>query len=80
MAKLRIHTLWESSEDLDSSPDIPWLVAAADEYTLSDGDPSTYETAKAKKARRELIIEIDEDAVRTLFDPKVVKGTVVDGG
>ena len=77
MAKLRIFTLWESSAGMDASPEIPWLVDAIDEYTVSDGDPSDYEAAKAKPNRLEIIIEIDEAAVRTLFDAKTVKGTVV---
>ena len=79
--EVRIYTLWESSE-----PDIPWLVAAIDEYTFEDGSPDAYKKAKEGEGlrgeparnRRELVIDIPESAVRALFGQPEVKGTVVD--
>lgn len=79
MAKLFIYTLWESSAHMDDNPDIPWLVDAVDEHTIADGDSREYEKKRDHKDRRELVIEIDEAAVRKLFDAPVVKGTVIGG-
>jgi hypothetical protein len=71
-----IHTLWHAGED----GDMPWIVDAVDEYTLdANGGEFTPEYLKkrADPSVRELLIDIPEKDVRALFDPPVVKATIV---
>jgi hypothetical protein len=73
---MRIFTVWE---DALNDTEMPWMVAAVDEYTVEshDGYPAEYKSAlnaKGPGRRRELVIEISEVAVLKLFRPAVVKG------
>jgi hypothetical protein len=69
---MRITTAWIPDPDTGDGP--PFLVAA---HSWLDEPPSTYidEVARWNQVR-ELVIEIDNDAVRALFDPPTVKGEV----
>ena len=75
---MRIYTLWATAPTNSS----PWLVAAADGYTVDEeGFPKGYEDEAVRvvdgNTRRELIIEIPDEAVDELFHVPVIS---VDGG
>jgi len=74
---MRIYTLWERENDKDT--EIPWIVAAVDEYTIDNNCefPKEYLDKRASLNVRELILDIPERAVRELFDSPGVKATVV---
>lgn len=71
-----IHTLWHAGSD----GDVPSLIDAVDEYTVDSNDafPPEYLKRRADPLVRELLIDVPAVAVRALFDPPVVKGTVKD--
>lgn len=73
---MKIRTLWEGEED---SNNMPWLVAAVDEYTIEEhsGLPDSY-VEEMSENRRELVIEVPDAVVLKLFKPPVVKAEIVE--
>lgn len=77
---MRIYTLWEEGGERE----LPWLVAAVDEYTVEDcGWPEKYDeerhaTSTGGRVRRELLIEVPDSAVDKLFQTPEVKGKVIE--
>lgn len=71
---MRIRTLWAESEADD---ELPWLVAAVDEYTIDahNGLPDFYKEQMLAE-HRELIVDIPTEAVRALFNVNTVIGKV----
>jgi len=70
-----IYTLWQQPQD----GDVPSLLDAMDEYTIDSCDFSPeYKEKRERGNVRELIINVPENAVRTLFDTPVVKATIVE--
>lgn len=72
---LLIYTLWQAGDE----GDIPWLVAAVDEYSVdaNNGFPAEYAKLRERSDHRELVIRVPEKAVRSLFESPVVKAEVV---
>lgn len=73
MADLKIRTIWEEGVD----GDMPWLVAAVDEYTIEEhgGIPDFYKK-EMTKGRQELVITVPDKAVLKLFEVPVVEAKV----
>lgn len=68
-----IRTIWAESGDNE----MPWLVAAVDEYTIEEhGKLPDFYTEKLKPEHRELLIAVPERVVRELFKPRMTDGTV----
>jgi hypothetical protein len=74
---MRIYTLWQRENENDT--DIPFIVDAVDEYTLDNNCefPAKYVEKRADINVRELVLDVPEAAVRTLFDSPGVKAAVV---
>jgi hypothetical protein len=74
---MRIWLLWAPSD----GDDMPWLADAVDEYTIEEhGDfPPEYKKRREDFKCREMMIDISEKAVRALFEPPLVKATILDG-
>ena len=72
---MRIYTLWHRGDDDDA----PWIVDAVDEYTVDNNCelPPPYLEKRNDVNVRELVIDVPEKAVRSLFDAPAVKATVV---
>lgn len=72
---MKIYTLWHEGQ----GGDIPWLVGAVDEYTVDEnnGFPEAYAEMRKRTYHRELVIDVPENAVRTLFDSPEVKGSII---
>ncbi len=72
---MKITTLWEDG----LHNEMPWLVAAYDEHTFDEcGEPPVYTAMREKNPkRRELIIEIPDEAVELIFAAHEVQGEVI---
>ena len=69
---MKIYTLWHEGDD-----GIPWLLNAVDEYCVEEnGWPSAYLTDKAKPHVREVVIDLSEKAIKEVFAPPPIKGTI----
>ncbi len=72
---MRIYTLWHEGQ----GGDLPYLVGAVDEYTVDEngGFPKPYAELRIRADHRQLILDVPQKAVRTLFDlPEVVAKVV----
>ena len=73
---MKIYTLWHEGE----GDDAPWIVDAADEYTLDEHNgsfPPAYSAKRDDPHVRELILAVHEKEVRALFKSPVVVAKVV---
>lgn len=70
---MKIYTLWQH----DGSEDVPWMIAACDEFTVEahSGFPPDYENHRGPGIR-EMVIEIPTSVAVNLFNPALVEGVV----
>jgi len=74
---VRIYTLWEKDDD----GDMPWLVAAVDEYCIEEnGFPPEYVKRRDAGAKEIVLTVPDRAIVELVTQPPMLAATVIMGG